>query len=211
MEINKQKLGDRIRNVRNKRLESMEKFGQAIADATNNQSKSGKSNVSRWERGENIPNNETLKAIADLGDLTVDELLYGSERDYIVPLIQLAVKKHMHIDLDTEEAHHVYNRMHFLEDGKAYSYSADSLFDENREFFERTLLKTTIKNKTGLIQFSLNLLNLDKIDISSTYKDAVDSGNAIDENTYKSIVATIDKTIEEIKELHDPLETLDFK
>lgn len=87
MEINKLELGDRIRNVRNKRLESMEKFGQAIADATNNQSKSGKSNVSRWERGENIPNNETLKAISDLGGITVDELLYGSIEERIYKAI----------------------------------------------------------------------------------------------------------------------------
>lgn len=83
MNISKEDLGIRIRNVRNKRLESMEKFGQAISKATNNEVKSGKSNVSRWERGENIPNNETIKAIAELGKITVDELLYGSIEEFI--------------------------------------------------------------------------------------------------------------------------------
>lgn len=38
---------------------------------------SNKSNVSRWERGINVPNQITLKKIADLGDMTVDQLLYG--------------------------------------------------------------------------------------------------------------------------------------
>ena len=88
MEINKQELGIRIRDIRNKRLESMEKFGQAIANATNNQSKSGKSNVSRWERGENIPNNETLKAIADLGGISVNALIYGDKSGYIKKVIE---------------------------------------------------------------------------------------------------------------------------
>lgn len=91
MEINKLELGNRIRNVRNKRLESMEKFGQAIADATNNQSKSGKSNVSRWERGENIPNNETLKAIADLGGISINYLLYGDLKSRIISQIKMYI------------------------------------------------------------------------------------------------------------------------
>ena len=33
--------------------------------------------VSNWETGKNLPNNERLKAIADIGNLTVDELLRG--------------------------------------------------------------------------------------------------------------------------------------
>lgn len=33
--------------------------------------------VSNWETGKNLPNNERLKAIADIGNLTVDELLHG--------------------------------------------------------------------------------------------------------------------------------------
>lgn len=101
MEINKLELGNRIRNVRNKRLESMEKFGQSIADATNNQSKSGKSNVSRWERGENIPNNETLKAIADLGGISVNYLLYGDLKSRIISQIEMYIaEKNLNLSED---------------------------------------------------------------------------------------------------------------
>ncbi|KAA9242799.1 MULTISPECIES: helix-turn-helix domain-containing protein [Aerococcus] len=35
--------------------------------------------VSNWETGKNLPNNERLKAIADLGGITVEYLLYGEK------------------------------------------------------------------------------------------------------------------------------------
>ena len=35
--------------------------------------------VSNWETGRNIPNNKRLKAIADIGGMTVEELLYGDK------------------------------------------------------------------------------------------------------------------------------------
>lgn len=60
----------------------MEEFGNKVG--------SGKSNVSRWERGENIPNSITLKKIAELGNITVDELLYGSFKNVVRELIEEA-------------------------------------------------------------------------------------------------------------------------
>lgn len=110
MEINKLELGNRIRNVRNKRLESMEKFGQAIADATNNQSKSGKSNVSRWERGENIPNNETLKAIADLGGISINYLLYGDLKSRIISQIKMYIAEN-NLNLSDERINEAINNL----------------------------------------------------------------------------------------------------
>ena len=110
MEINKLELGNRIRNVRNKRLESMEKFGQAIADATNNQSKSGKSNVSRWERGENIPNNETLKAIADLGGISINYLLYGDLKSRIISQIKMYIAE-KNLNLSDERINEAINNL----------------------------------------------------------------------------------------------------
>lgn len=49
----------------------MAKFGELIDDRV----QSG--TVSNWETGKNLPNNERLKIIASLGDISIDELLYG--------------------------------------------------------------------------------------------------------------------------------------
>lgn len=75
LEINKKLLGRRIKDIRvNICSATMEEFGKLVD--------SGKSNVSRWERGENVPNDLTLKKIAELGNIPVDELLYGNPRDF---------------------------------------------------------------------------------------------------------------------------------
>lgn len=79
MNFNKEQIGKRIRDIRIERRETMEQFGKAISDLTDKKSKSGKSNVSRWERGENLPNDITLEAIAQLGGKTVNQILYGDD------------------------------------------------------------------------------------------------------------------------------------
>ncbi|MCW1031120.1 helix-turn-helix domain-containing protein, partial [Streptococcus anginosus] len=43
--------------------------------------------ISRWENGKSLPNNQRIKAIADLGGITVDELLYGSKNEVLNDLI----------------------------------------------------------------------------------------------------------------------------
>lgn len=83
MNIDKKMLGHRIKDIRLKQKLNMEQFAHKIKDETNNVSSPGKSNVSRWERGENIPNDITLEAIAKLGSVTVDEMLYGNENEII--------------------------------------------------------------------------------------------------------------------------------
>lgn len=81
MEINKNQLGKRIKDIRvNVCGKTMEEFGKLVD--------SGKSNVSRWERGENVPNDLTLKKIAELGNVSVEELLYGDVKNYFYNIIK---------------------------------------------------------------------------------------------------------------------------
>ena len=68
-------LGERIKRIRVSRKETLEKFAENIIKASNNSVKTGKSNVSRWEKGLNKPNDITLQAIAKLGNTTVNQLL----------------------------------------------------------------------------------------------------------------------------------------
>lgn len=78
LSIDKKKLGSRIKEIRVNEKDTLEAFANKINKYSGGVIKSGKSNVSRWEKGENIPNDITLKAIADIGDMTVEELLYGN-------------------------------------------------------------------------------------------------------------------------------------
>lgn len=79
--IDPKKIGHRIREIRKRLGLSMTAFAEKI----DNKSKSG--TISNWETGKNLPNNERLKRIAELGETTVEYLLYGSLDDYARNLI----------------------------------------------------------------------------------------------------------------------------
>lgn len=74
--INKKAVGNRIKTIRTQKGLTMKEFGKLIEEAA-------QSLVTRWENGTSIPNNERLKKIADLGDMSVNELLYGDLTSYI--------------------------------------------------------------------------------------------------------------------------------
>ena len=62
--------GKKIKSIRMQRGETMEEFASRIDD----KAKSG--TVSNWETGKNLPNNERLKKIAELANISVNELLH---------------------------------------------------------------------------------------------------------------------------------------
>ena len=68
-------IGKRIKHIRVSRKETLEQFAENIIKVSSNSVKTGKSNVSRWEKGLNKPNDITLQAIAKLGNTTVNQLL----------------------------------------------------------------------------------------------------------------------------------------
>ncbi len=69
--IDKKAVGERIRAIRLSLGYTMGEFGSKLGHKT------GKSNVSRWERGENLPNSRVLSDIAFYGQVSVEELLHG--------------------------------------------------------------------------------------------------------------------------------------
>lgn len=79
MEItpNPKVVGERIRSIRKNLGLSMEDFAAKIDE----KAKSG--TVSNWETGKNLPNNERLKRIADLGNTNVNFLLHGSTTEFL--------------------------------------------------------------------------------------------------------------------------------
>lgn len=75
MEIDKKFVGWRIASIRDKHNKTLEEFGKLIDGAT-------KSNVSKWEKGDVLPNRKRLKMIADYDGITVNELLYSNFQDF---------------------------------------------------------------------------------------------------------------------------------
>lgn len=76
MKTNPKEVGQRIKSIRINLKETTAKFAQRFDPPASD------SLVSRWERGVNLPNNERLKEIAEFGDLSIPELLYGPSKDY---------------------------------------------------------------------------------------------------------------------------------
>lgn len=70
-------VGRRIKNIRLKLGMTTEKFAQIFNDQP-----PSKGTISKWENGHYLPNNERLKRIAEIGETTVDYLLYGSLDEY---------------------------------------------------------------------------------------------------------------------------------
>lgn len=86
MEINNKEVGFRIKSIRQKNGKTTKEFGSLIDGASD-------SLVSRWERGVNLPNTKRLKLIAELGNVSVNELLYGDRKAYIAQLVNVEFEK----------------------------------------------------------------------------------------------------------------------
>lgn len=83
MDINIIEVGQRIKNIRMNLGESMDAFGSRF--------NTSRGTVNNWEKGRNLPNNKNLLRISELGNLSINELLYGNFENYIkqrlIPLI----------------------------------------------------------------------------------------------------------------------------
>lgn len=77
--VNNTEVGNKIREIRMSKGDTLEEFGIRIARTLEISSEKApsKSNVSRWEAGSSLPNKKRIKAIADIGQISVDDLLYG--------------------------------------------------------------------------------------------------------------------------------------
>lgn len=80
MKPNKKLVGKRIQAIRFNMKYTLEEFGGLFNAA--------KSNACCWEKGNSLPNKKRLNKIAQLGNMTVNELLYGNNEYDIEDLEQ---------------------------------------------------------------------------------------------------------------------------
>lgn len=81
-DMNKKSIGLRIKNIRESLGLSMEEFGRKLSTS--------KGAVNNWEKGKNLPNVKRLNEIAQLGNMTRNELVYGSVNDVVNELIKFS-------------------------------------------------------------------------------------------------------------------------
>ena len=70
-------VGERIKRIRVEYGDNLQEFGKRISEKMGipREQAPADSLVSRWEKGKNRPNSDRLKAIAELGGITVNQLL----------------------------------------------------------------------------------------------------------------------------------------
>lgn len=79
MQLNKINIGKRIKEIRKSGSWTLEEFGELIFKAS-------KGTVSHWEKGSYLPNKERIKQIANIGNVSLNWLMYGDVRDYLEEL-----------------------------------------------------------------------------------------------------------------------------
>ena len=98
--IDKNAVGRRIKQIRINKDCTLEAFGKLIGANKSSVSEweagkhlpPRKSIVLRWENGTSLPNQSRLEIIAKLGNMTVNELLYGDTEKDIQELYEQIIK-----------------------------------------------------------------------------------------------------------------------
>ena len=86
-EINKQAVGERIKRIRLSYGWTLKQFSNEISILLLEYKPITQGIISRWENGISLPNRERMKAISMLGNMAVDELLYGDFDEFFENLI----------------------------------------------------------------------------------------------------------------------------
>lgn len=117
--MNKNEIGKRIRQIRVGLGLSMAKFGEEIDKSS--PVKSGV--VSNWENGKQIPNNQRIKRIAELGNKTVDYLLYGNDEE----AYKIGLDFYYHLINEYSESTQIGKALRFFDDKKRKSLIINSI------------------------------------------------------------------------------------
>lgn len=190
-------IGERINLVRKNLGLTMEEFGELFSPPAN------KSNVSRWEKDKALPNNERLKEIAKIGNISVEELIYGDERYYINPLIvNIAANQYnLAIEDDQDMINHIFNRL----DSYSYDSTEEELYSENKEIFDNILLYPFAMDSEGLVKTT----TLDLFHSMNKIKEFTEERkDAISKEEYKDLQHTCDLILEILQQAYYDIEGL---
>jgi putative transcriptional regulator len=145
--INKKSVGQRINSIRLSKGMNLEEFGKLFS--------AGKSNVSKWEKGQTLPNADRLKSIAKIGDTSVEYILHGTMDEYIDGLMdklqtELSIDKNINKEISPFILSEVKNIMYSNASSFLNTDQADKKFNEVK--------KNTIKSWSDPKSLENNIL-----------------------------------------------------
>lgn len=181
MEKNKRVIGQRIKSIRQSKGMTLEEFGSLIDN-------SSKSNVSKWETGVSLPNNNRLKLIATLGRITVEELLYGDFKSYCHDIFNSIKDELMDNGYSTIHA----NTLMMMEDAgetqkikNAFDQGYQTIQDLKLSYEDNEKIKDIFKNSIDLHFLDHEYTNEGAINFSIDYVRALYETEILDHFLYE--------------------------
>lgn len=201
MYINKKDVGARIKSIRSSRGMTLEEFGKIFG--------ASKGNAATWEKGSSLPNNERLLKIAEIGGISVDELLYGDKRLYIKNVIKADLERDVYNSwrdyIDKYKDVIINNVIEDLENSSAIH---NLTYDELNNYAisgTQAYILAALKDTEDMLVFLTGELNRlqsrVKIYIGEAQKEKQLKVNEIDIEIAKKAIEYLDETIEKISNL----------
>lgn len=198
MDIDKKAIGARIKSIRLEKGLTLHEFGDLIGGAD-------RSIASRWERGVSLPNNARLKEIADLGGISIVELLHGPLKSYAHDRITELINDEKDYELTEETREEIINSAvnQSLKNTFANMFYAIGEFStvDNELSHELT---AAIKRKFTKTEFTNNGLLIYSSSELSAIKSGVDKylDNGVDKDLYNDVQRVLSHANNEIASLH---------
>lgn len=205
MEINNKNVGQKIKKIRINQGLNQEEFGILI-------DKAHKSLVSKWEKGMSMPNKSRLLLIANMADLTVDELVFENLElfyyDNFNQVLSQYAENEESLSLQTiksADVNQLFNR--WLNQYKnVFSYDDETEIKNTQQDFIESYLQNLRKIPSTS---SHNLIGIIKEKISAARNELPNihgEQHETEADAYKRIDTILTNAIAEIEEVESILE-----
>ena len=196
MEIDKQSFGKRVKEIRKNHGLTQNQLGKLMENDELKENSANKGVVSAWERGESIPNPYRLKIIADLGNISVNQLLYGTSREIGLNYI---VKNYG--SLSKEDTDFILNRI----DQYQNNSEKDLSYEEIISIIKAAEIELWTSDKRKMINFKEYAKNNSDyiqgfiIEIHKLLREAESTSNSDNPRVNEKIIGILNNAIDNLK------------
>lgn len=163
--------------------------------------KTSKASVNNWEKGVNLPNKQRLKKIAELGGITVNELLYGDAEYYFFKEVSCILD-----NLKNKEDYHFINLMNTSEINDLKREIIKEVISYNYSYGDTEEIKAITMRHLGLSNVSINkresylfiTINLLKKEIEKGIYFKELTGSDYEIQTIQSLIDKLEKIKREV-------------
>ncbi|HEM6146353.1 TPA: helix-turn-helix transcriptional regulator [Streptococcus suis] len=208
-------VGLRIQSIRKKLGETMETFGERF--------QVGKGTVNNWEKGRSIPKKPTLLKISQAGNVSIDELLYGSKKEYIDYLFSIKLDEILseYEKIDKKQLNKViFEEKDLLLKKDLTNWSYNRILKNIDKIFKKITTKIPTDTDDMLLEI-IHTLNSDITWVRGLYgekglvKKETIKNNNLNPEYYDEVMSILTEAREKISKLRDKLEddelnSLDF-